>query len=221
MRCPRCQTRLPDEATLCPDCELPKPKRAPGYKAAPVTFVKEAHSTFVAETSVAVEPPKPIYAAKINTAKNKPKPQIAPRPVSRQSPASRKKLAILIAIPLLVSVVGAAVYWFVLPFFQPEQIEPQAAMMTVSRFRKLPSNEQGLTVDERMKKELEAVRKLDNLNGYQGWTTRPVKGDKTKVVIAFSFDQKDNKQRRAEWIADVAKNTFTPQNELAAAIYKR
>lgn len=223
MRCPRCHTKLSDDATHCPDCKLPKLKRAMTSEGVSAVTVEEAQPKVSTKTFAAGQPPKSIYAEKILPAKTRtrPQPQVAPKPAPKQSRISRKKLAALVAIPLLVTVIGAAAYWFILPMLQPEQIEPQAALTTVNRFRQLPSNDEGLTVDERMKKEIDALRKLDNLHGYQGWTTRPVKGDKTKVVIAFSFEMKDKKQQRAEWIADVAKNVFIPQNELAAAIYKR
>ena len=130
-------------------------------------------------------------------------------------------MAAVVAIPVIASLIGAAIYLYVLPAFQTEQLEPQKAMTAMTRLRNLPSNEAGLTVDERMMWEIERSRREGNLRSYQGWTVQPVKGDRMKVLIVFSFSRKNNSQQRAEWLADLAQNTYTPQTELAALVFKR
>jgi hypothetical protein len=54
---------------------------------------------------------------------------------------------------------------------------------------------------------------------YQGWTVRPIKGTKSKVVFTFSYVEVGEVHQSAEWIADLNNNTFTPQNERAAAVF--
>ncbi|HXG94681.1 MAG TPA: hypothetical protein VNN73_20230 [Blastocatellia bacterium] len=200
MRCPRCYSNIPDEAAACPDCHLPKPKNSYGIKKKGIVPANRSASQEATLTT---------------------KESARTRKANPQGRVSAGRFAVLVGIPLIASLIAAAVYLFVLPALEGGEIEPQTAMMAVDRLRHLPSNDAGLTVDERMMWEIEKARREGNLRGYQGWTVKPVKGDKMKVLIAFSFDQKDNTQQRAEWLADLAQNTFTPQTELAAAVFNR
>jgi len=103
----------------------------------------------------------------------------------------------------------------------PEEIDPKAAVPMLNKLRHSPSTQEGLNVDDLLTQRLEKSRRVGNLLKYQGWTIRPVNGSKTKLLISFSFEETDNIQQRAEWIADVVKNTYTPQTELAASVYNK
>ncbi|MFY9611411.1 MAG: hypothetical protein WAU45_22720 [Blastocatellia bacterium] len=84
----------------------------------------------------------------------------------------------------------------------------------------MPSNHEGLTVEESVTRELEKSRRVGNLVGYQGWTVREAPGDKSKLLVIFSFDERGNSKQSAEWLADPVSSTFIPQTELAAAVFK-
>ncbi|MEK6289642.1 MAG: hypothetical protein AABO57_28335 [Acidobacteriota bacterium] len=85
----------------------------------------------------------------------------------------------------------------------------------------MPSSEPGVTIDARLSRELEASRRVGNLVGYQGWTVRPIKGTKTRVLIVFAYQEVGGTHQRAEWLADLSNNTFTPQTDLAAAVHSK
>jgi hypothetical protein len=101
------------------------------------------------------------------------------------------------------------------------ELDPNLAQPALAKLRQAPSTQSGLSVDEYLKGQLEKSRRVGNLLKYQGWTVDPVKGSKTKLLIAFSYEERDNTQYRAEWVADVASNQFFPQNELAISAYKK
>lgn len=91
----------------------------------------------------------------------------------------------------------------------------------LEKLRHSPSSQEGLNVDDLLTQELEKSRRVGNLLSYQGWTMRPINGSKTKLIISFSFQENDKTHQRAEWIADLVHDTFVPQTELAAMVYKK
>lgn len=113
------------------------------------------------------------------------------------------------------------IYIFVVPLVYSDQAEPKTVLSALDKLRRMPSNEPSVTIDARLSRELEAKRRVGNLVGYQGWTVLPIKGTKTKVLIVFSYQEAGDTHQRAEWLADLNSNTFTPQTELAAAISSR
>src|SRR6185369_1000556 len=96
----------------------------------------------------------------------------------------------------------------------PHQVHP-----ALTRLRQAPSSKEGMTVDDYLTAQLEKSRRVGNLLKYQGWTVKAINGTRMKVVFAFTYEEKDNSEQRAEWIADLSNDTFTPQTELAAAVY--
>src|SRR5215210_5291291 len=207
MRCPRCYAKMPDEAANCVDCRLPRPKGAATLEMKPdleldtEAILEESQPDAIMIEAQPTNPPRPIYAEKITPVKAQLRVRPTPVRPTRKPRANRKRLFVLAGVPLIVTLLGAVVYLYVLPALKPEQIETQSAVMAVSRFRQMPSNEAGMTVDERMSKELERSRLNGSLRGYQGWTYKAVKGEKMKVLVVFSFDQANNTQQRAEWLA--------------------
>lgn len=114
---------------------------------------------------------------------------------------------------ILIAGIGWYTYLFV--FAQTAELDPHLAQPALANLRKSPSSQSGLSVDDYLKQHLEKSRRVGNLLTYQGWSVSPVKGSKTKLLIAFTYEEKDNTQQRAEWVADVANNTYTPQTDLA------
>jgi hypothetical protein len=102
-----------------------------------------------------------------------------------------------------------------------EQAEPKVVLSALDKLRKTPSNEPGLTIDAVLSRELEKTRRVGNLVAYQGWVVRPIKGTKSKVVLAFSYKEVGDVLQNAEWIADLTNGTFAPQTDLATAVSSR
>lgn len=199
LTCPRCDSDVPAEAFYCSYCHLPKPKA--GFTSA-VTVKTTKTST----------QPAPAYK-KEHSASNQPPNQ--PRK-SRQ----RMKLIVL-SIAVLVAVLGVGIYVFVVPLVLSQEAEPKAAMSALEKLRHLPSNEPGVTIGERMSEALETSRRVGNLIAYKGWTVRPIKGTKTKVLITFSYHEAGDADQRAEWVADLTTGSFAPQTPLAVSVSSR
>jgi len=119
-------------------------------------------------------------------------------------------------VGLILIGLGAFLY---LSFRSGSELDPTAAKNVLVTLRKLPSSEQGLSVDEKMNAEVKKSKDAGKLIKYEGWTMRPVKGDKNKILIAFTFEEKESGWQRAEWIADTTNNSFAPRTGLASAIY--
>lgn len=207
LTCPRCGTDVPNEALYCPYCSLPKPKRG-----------------FAAETEGNSEQAKPADKLKPRVAfkssskgSNKP----AKRSTARPGKPPRRLRVSTLSIAALVALLSVGIYIFVVPMVYSDQAEPKAVLSALDKLRKSPSNEPGLTIEARLSRELETARRVKNLAAYQGWIVRPIKGTKTKVVLAFSFQEVGDVNQSAEWIADLTNSTFTPQTDLAAAVSSR
>ena len=198
MTCPKCRTTVPDASVRCPSCGLSKPKARPADTG-------ERSSKWFGKG----DGERP--ARKRVTEKRKP-----------AGPSSKTKRALLLAtISIIVTALGAGAYWFVWPMLQSQGPEPAVAALVLEKLRKMPSNQEGLTVEESIARELEKSRRVGNLVSYQGWTVRTAPQDKSKLLVVFSFDERDNTKKRAEWLADPVSSTFTPQTELAAAVFKK
>ncbi|MEK6304511.1 MAG: hypothetical protein AABO41_27810 [Acidobacteriota bacterium] len=127
----------------------------------------------------------------------------------------------MLSISIIVTLLGAGAFWFVWPLFQSQGPEPEVAASVLDKLRKMPSNQEGLTVEQSVAQQLEKSRRVGNLVAYQGWTVHQAPGDKSKLLVVFSFDERDNTKQRAEWLVDSAGSTFTPQTDLAAAVFKQ
>jgi hypothetical protein len=99
-----------------------------------------------------------------------------------------------------------------------ERAEPKIVLSALDKLRRMPSKDPQITLDARLLRELETSRRVGNLVSYQGWTVRPIKGTKTKVILAFSYEEVGGAHQSAEWIADLNNSTFTPNTELAWTI---
>jgi hypothetical protein len=127
----------------------------------------------------------------------------------------------VVALAGLVAALSTCAYIFVIaPLVHSQGVEPKLALSALDRLQHMPSNDPELSVDARLSNELENSRRVGNLVGYQGWTVHPVRGTKTRVLLVFSFHEVGNREQRAEWLADLNANTFTPQTALAVSISK-
>jgi len=194
MKCPRCHVEVPTEALFCSECKLAKPK-----------------------------------SLIIQNAKNKRRPRMAAKrtPLSARKPGMKRERK----LPRWVSIVAGALsialfaamgvyaYWYF--SHMTSELDPHLAQPAMQRLRQMPSKQASLTVDQYLTQELEKSRRVGNLVAVQGWTMRPVQGSRSKMLIAFSFQECDHTEQRAEWLADLSHDTFTPQTELASAACKQ
>lgn len=192
MKCPRCHGEVPTEATHCPDCKLPKPKS-----------LVQKESTKTLSQAAAPRRAAPKSAAPARKPRHKPERKI-PRWLSLAAGA----LSVM-----LLAAVGVYVYLYFAK--APGEIDPHLAQPAMQKLRQMPSRQANLTVEQYLNQELEKSRRIGNLASVQGWTLRPVQGSRSKMLIAFSFQERDNTERRAEWLADLTHDTFTPQTEFA------
>jgi hypothetical protein len=193
MKCPRCHVEVPTEAQRCPDCKLPKPKSMIAQK----------------EKSKA----KPMTASKS-------KPQGAGKPgmkPDRKLPKWATVAAGAVSVALIAAI-GVYTYWYFSNM--TSDLDPHLAQPAMQKLREMPSKQANLTIDQYLTQELEKSRRVGNLVSVQGWTMRPVQGNRSKMLIAFSFQERDNTEQRAEWLADLSHDTFTPQTDLASAAWK-
>lgn len=207
MTCPKCRANVPEASLRCPSCGLSKPK-------ARTVEANEKPSRWF--DWVAVKRESAGRPTERRATEN-------PRTVNRkpaEPPSKTKRVALMVSGSMMVALLGACAYWFVWPLFLSEGPEPHTAAVVLETLRKMPSNQEGLTVDESVTQELERSRRVGNLVRYQGWTVRLAPGDKSKLLVVFSFDERNNTRQRAEWLADPVSSTFTPQTDLAAAVYK-
>jgi len=121
----------------------------------------------------------------------------------------------------LAAVLSVGIYIFVVPLVHSQGVEPRTALSALERLQHISSDDSDLTIDARMAAEVEKSRRVGNLVGYQGWTVHSIKGTKTRVLLVFSYREVGNTEQRAEWLADLSTNTFTPQTPLAASIHRK
>jgi hypothetical protein len=74
-----------------------------------------------------------------------------------------------------------------------------------------------MTVGQSMENEVERSRKAGRLAEAEGWDVRSA--ERGEFAVTFSFQEKGNKQR-AVWLVNPLAETFVPQTDLAAFIYK-
>ena len=221
LSCPRCGTEVSSEALYCSYCSLPKPKR--GF-----TSAEEKPAESLPDLP---KPNAPIKRASFTAKKTK---EVARRSsnqeVARRSSKQsfkrpgkppRRLRASVLSVAAVVALLSVGAYIFVVPMLYSDQAEPKTVLAALEKLRKTQSNEPELTIDARLSRELETARRVKNLVAYQGWVVRPIKGSKTKVVLAFSYQEVGDIHQSAEWIADLTNGTFFPQTELASAVSSR
>lgn len=194
MKCPRCHVEVPAEAPRCPDCKLPKPK------------------SMIAQNAKSKVKPLTDSKSKPSGAR---KPGMKPE---RKLPRWVSMTAGAVSIALIATI-GIYAYWYFSN--TTSDLDPHLAQPAMQKLREMPSKQANLTIDQYLNQELERSRRVGNLVSVQGWTMRPVQGARSKMLISFSFQERDNTEQRAEWLADLSHDTFTPQTELASAAWKQ
>jgi hypothetical protein len=154
---------------------------------------------------------KPVEAPKHSPNRSK--------PARHSKPARRLRLPV-VGLAAIIAVFSVGIYIYVVPLVYSEEAEPKTVLAALDKLRHSPSNEPDLTIDARLMRELEKSRRSGNLLEYQGWVVQPVKGTRTRILLVFSYHETGDVQQRAEWLADLTSNTFTPQTELAVLISK-
>jgi hypothetical protein len=192
MVCPRCATDVTAEALYCPYCNLPKPKA--GFAA-----------------SAPTKPATHAVSRKKTRERRPDQPHVQ----------GRKRRVMVLSSAALAAVLSVGIYIFVVPLVHSQGVEPRTALSALDKLQHMSSNDSDLTVDARMTAEVEKSRRVGNLVGFQGWTVHPIKGTKTRVLLVFSYREVGNTEQRAEWLADLTANTFTPQTPLAAAVSRK
>jgi hypothetical protein len=112
--------------------------------------------------------------------------------------------------------IGLGVYWYVYSASQP--LKPESAIAVMNALRKMPSKEEGKSIDDCMLATLKNSKDAGQLLNYQGWTVKPYNNN--TYIISFSFEETNGK-KSADWIVDPIHKTYTPITELASAAHKQ
>jgi len=198
LNCSRCGTDVPKEAIYCPYCSLQKPKN--GFAAA----APPEQSTLTEQS-------------KSQSGSNKGRKGSPSRALKKPRTTSGRSFRVPV-IAAIVALISIGIYIFVVPMVSSYQAEPKVILSALETLRRMPSNEPGLTIDARLTKDLETSRRVKNLVSSKGWTVQSIKGTKTKVLMVYSYQEVGDVTIRAEWLADLATNTFIPQNDKATAV---
>ena len=194
MKCPRCHVEVPTEALRCPDCKLPKPK------------------SLIAQSGKDKKKNQTNGQRSFSQGR---RPGMKPE---RRLPKWVGIAAGALSVALLAAV---GVYIYLYFAHTTYELDPHLARPAMQKLREMPSKLPDLTIDQFLNQQLEKSRRVGNLVSVQGWTIRPVQGSRSKMLIAFAFQERDNTEQRAEWLADLSHDTFTPQTELASAAWKQ
>jgi hypothetical protein len=131
--------------------------------------------------------------------------------------AARRRKKILIPVMVIGLAVAVVLLAPATQLIAP-QVDAQTSISTLSALRSEPSKREGETVDQSVNGWLEQSRRAGDLVNVSGWFVKPVRFDRSKVVLGFTYEEKSG-VKTAEWLADVHSNAFTPKNDLAAQVY--
>lgn len=126
------------------------------------------------------------------------------------------KMMSWIAIVAFLGASGFLAYWYI--YSTPERVAPTPALEAMNQLRRLPSKQEGKTIDDCLNAEMKKSKDAGQLVSFQGWTIKPY--DRSSYLVSFSYDEKDAK-KSAEWVVDPKNNIFTPISELANAVQKQ
>jgi hypothetical protein len=126
---------------------------------------------------------------------------------------------IALALGALIVVLGLMVYVYMFTDLLHGGVTGPKAISALTSFRTMPSNSNGMTLDQLAAAALTEARKNKTLAQYSGWTTTPIEGDRSKVLITFSYNETDNTEHKAEWEVNLSSNTVTPRTDLAKEMY--
>ena len=127
-------------------------------------------------------------------------------------------VAVVVGV-LTVLVMGGGSYLITLSSLQQSASTVPPSQAALEKLRNMPSSTPGLTVDQYLIDELEKCRQSGRLLEAEGWSTEQLSGG--EFLIRFSYEEKEEGQKRAEWRVNPAKNSFRAENELARAVYNK
>ena len=199
MRCPKCHTETPPSASNCPGCNLATPKGK--------------HDKEVEREREYDRKTRKVFLSGLSLRK---------RFGKGDGDSGRTGTIIRIAvIVVIIGLTGFVSYLVVFSLWNSKHADPVLALEAMKKFRAMPSNEDGLTVDELMIQELTKFKDSGSLKGSQGWHTEKINGTESRVLVVFSFQDMENKDHRAEWLVDVTSQRYIPQTALAIETYNK
>ena len=201
MRCPKCHTETPPSAANCPGCNLATPKGK--------------HDKEVEREREYDRKTRKVFLSGLNFTKRFSKAKDNGEP-GRASTII--KIAIIVAA---IGLTGFGSYLVVFSMWTSKHADPIVALEVMKKFRTMPSNEEGLTVDELMTLQLKKFRDSNTLKGTQGWHTEKINGTESRVLVVFSFQDLQDKDYRAEWLVDIHSERYIPQTALAIEAYNK
>jgi len=200
MRCPKCHTETPNGAANCPGCNLATPKgKQDKVRARELEYERKTRKVFLSGLS---------FGRKQSDKK-------------KDEPSRVQTIVRIVVIVVAIGLAGFGSYLLVFTIWDSKKADPVLALKSMEQFRAMPSNEDGLTVDELMKQELKKFKDSGNLKGTQGWHTQAISGTDSRVLVVFSFQDGEGQDHRAEWLVDVKSQRYIPQTALAIETYNK
>ena len=201
MRCPKCHTETPPAAANCPGCNLATPRGK--------------HDKELAREKEYERKTKKVFLSGFSFGKLR---------SSKKNDGEPSRIGTIVRIVIIVVAIGLAgfgSYLLVFTIWDSKHADPILSFKAMQAFRTMPSNEEGLTVDELMTRELDKFKDAGNLKGSQGWHTEKISGTESRVLVVFSFQDKEGKDHRAEWMVDIKSQRSIPQTALAIEMYNK
>lgn len=123
---------------------------------------------------------------------------------------------LVVLTSVLLCAVGS--YISFMYFSDPPATNPGLHQIVLDKLRETPSNQSWMTVEESLEKEVEKSQKEGRLVEAEGWDVRQIADG--SFNIAFTYQEKDNKQQIALWNVNLTANRFIPKTDLAEFILK-
>jgi hypothetical protein len=165
--------------------------------------------------------PTPTGKAKLKERRKKKRELYNFKPVkgkpSRKIPRVKPWVATTVAI-VTVLMVGAGSYYYTIRSMQNEVPSPSKSQIALEKLRNMPASIPGLSIDEYLNEEMEKSREAGRLAEAEGWSITPLQNE-DEFLISFSYEEKDQQQKKAEWRVNVRRNIYQAQNEMAKKIH--
>jgi hypothetical protein len=127
-----------------------------------------------------------------------------------------RKVLTWLALVVFLGAAGFLAYIYI--YSTPDHMSPQPALEAMNQLRRLPSKQEGKTIEDYLNAEMKKAKDAGQLVGFEGWKIKPY--ERNSYLVSFSFDEKDAK-KSAEWVVDPQNKIFTPISELATAVQKQ
>lgn len=127
-------------------------------------------------------------------------------------------VAVVVGV-VTVLVMGGASYLITISSLEQSASTVPPSEVALEKLRNMESSTPGMTVDEYLTDDLEKCRQSGRLLEAEGWSMEQISGG--EFLIRFSYEDKDEGQKRAEWRVNPARNSFRAETELAKAVYDK